>query len=141
MVGERGKVAFHVSTQVGVVRHCERHLHSDPPAAGELDALAAEVERAIAGAVPAASATGHRGGRRGRHRDVLRGASISAPEASTLEGHGCRGGARRMLGELAAIPLERRRRCPGSTPTGRRRSSRARPGADSRASGISTSTE
>ena len=31
VVGARGEVDFHVSTQVGVVRHTERHLHSDPP--------------------------------------------------------------------------------------------------------------
>ena len=27
VVGRRGEVSFHVSTQVGVVRHTERHLH------------------------------------------------------------------------------------------------------------------
>ena len=27
---------FHVSTQIGVVRHSERHLHSDPPTPQEL---------------------------------------------------------------------------------------------------------
>ena len=42
VIGERGDVAFHVSTQVGVVRHSERHLHSDPPTPDELDALAGE---------------------------------------------------------------------------------------------------
>ncbi len=40
VLGARGTVDFHVSTQIGVVRHSERHLHSDPPAAAELDALA-----------------------------------------------------------------------------------------------------
>ena len=34
VVGAGGDVDFHVSTQVGVVRHTERHLHSDPPTAG-----------------------------------------------------------------------------------------------------------
>src|SRR3712207_2088170 len=29
--GARGELGFHVSTQVGVVRHSERHLHGDPP--------------------------------------------------------------------------------------------------------------
>ena len=33
VVGARGEVRFHVSTQIGVVRHSERHLHSDPPTA------------------------------------------------------------------------------------------------------------
>jgi exopolyphosphatase/guanosine-5'-triphosphate,3'-diphosphate pyrophosphatase len=53
IVGARGDVGFHVSTQVGVVRHTERHLHSDPPTADELAALAADVRSAIESAVPA----------------------------------------------------------------------------------------
>jgi exopolyphosphatase/guanosine-5'-triphosphate,3'-diphosphate pyrophosphatase len=53
IVGARGEVDFHVSTQVGVVRHSERHLHSDPPTADELAALAADVRPAIEAAVPA----------------------------------------------------------------------------------------
>jgi exopolyphosphatase / guanosine-5'-triphosphate,3'-diphosphate pyrophosphatase len=53
IVGARGEVEFHVSTQVGVVRHSERHLHSDPPAADELAALAADARQAIEAAVPA----------------------------------------------------------------------------------------
>jgi exopolyphosphatase/guanosine-5'-triphosphate,3'-diphosphate pyrophosphatase len=44
VVGTRGHVDFHVSTQNGVVRHSERHLHHDPPTRGELDALAADVD-------------------------------------------------------------------------------------------------
>src|SRR5204863_72310 len=43
VIGEGAEVRFHVSTQIGVVRHSERHLRSDPPAAGELAALEREV--------------------------------------------------------------------------------------------------
>jgi exopolyphosphatase / guanosine-5'-triphosphate,3'-diphosphate pyrophosphatase len=53
VVGARREVEFHVSTQVGVVRHTERHLHSDPPAREELDALAADARPALEAAVPA----------------------------------------------------------------------------------------
>jgi exopolyphosphatase/guanosine-5'-triphosphate,3'-diphosphate pyrophosphatase len=53
IVGARGAVDFHVSTQVGVVRHTERHLHSDPPTAEELAALAADARPALEAAVPA----------------------------------------------------------------------------------------
>jgi exopolyphosphatase/guanosine-5'-triphosphate,3'-diphosphate pyrophosphatase len=52
IVGARGAVEFHVSTQVGVVRHTERHLHSDPPTAAELAALAADARAALEAAVP-----------------------------------------------------------------------------------------
>ena len=56
VVGRRGEVAFHVSTQVGVVRHTERHLHSDPPTAEELDALARDAGPRFEAAVPAGAA-------------------------------------------------------------------------------------
>ena len=44
--------SFHVSTQAGAVRQTERHIGGDPPAPGDLQALAAEVRGIIAGAVP-----------------------------------------------------------------------------------------
>jgi exopolyphosphatase/guanosine-5'-triphosphate,3'-diphosphate pyrophosphatase len=53
VVGARREVESHVSTQVGVVRHTERHLRSDPPAPAELDALTADARAAIEAAVPA----------------------------------------------------------------------------------------
>jgi exopolyphosphatase/guanosine-5'-triphosphate,3'-diphosphate pyrophosphatase len=43
VIGVRDQVTFHVSTQIGVVRHAERHLRSDPPSADELAALRADV--------------------------------------------------------------------------------------------------
>jgi exopolyphosphatase/guanosine-5'-triphosphate,3'-diphosphate pyrophosphatase len=53
VVGHDGEVSFHVSTQAGVVRQSERHLHDDPPAPAQLQALAAEVRAIVAAAVPA----------------------------------------------------------------------------------------
>ena len=52
VLGRGGEVAFHVSTQVGVVRHSERFVHADPPRPGELDALAADVRSTLEAAVP-----------------------------------------------------------------------------------------
>jgi exopolyphosphatase / guanosine-5'-triphosphate,3'-diphosphate pyrophosphatase len=43
---------FHVSTRMGSVRHTERHLHSDPPAAAELAALAQDVRSIVEDGVP-----------------------------------------------------------------------------------------
>ena len=43
---------FHVSTQIGVVRHTERHLHADPPTRAELDALHDDVRADLAAHVP-----------------------------------------------------------------------------------------
>jgi len=52
IVGRGRAVEFHVSTQAGVVRHSERHLHHDPPLPAELDALARDVRATFAAAVP-----------------------------------------------------------------------------------------
>jgi exopolyphosphatase / guanosine-5'-triphosphate,3'-diphosphate pyrophosphatase len=51
--GAHGELGFHVSTQIGVVRHTERHLRSDPPTAPELAALTGDVGAGFAAAVPA----------------------------------------------------------------------------------------
>jgi exopolyphosphatase / guanosine-5'-triphosphate,3'-diphosphate pyrophosphatase len=50
--GAGGELGFYVSAQIGVVRHTERHIKSDPPAAEELAALAADVDQGLAAVVP-----------------------------------------------------------------------------------------
>ncbi|MEA2150447.1 MAG: exopolyphosphatase / guanosine-5-triphosphate,3-diphosphate pyrophosphatase, partial [Solirubrobacteraceae bacterium] len=52
VTGRDGEVDFHVSTQAGVVRQTERHLHDDPPPTEGLQALAAEVREIVQHAVP-----------------------------------------------------------------------------------------
>jgi exopolyphosphatase/guanosine-5'-triphosphate,3'-diphosphate pyrophosphatase len=52
VTGRDGTVDFHVSTQAGVVRQTERHLHDDPPPADGLQELAEEVRQIIDDAVP-----------------------------------------------------------------------------------------
>jgi len=117
VIGERGEVAFHVSTQVGVVRHSERHLHSDPPARAELDALAADTGPALAAAVPAqerervtaavavaGTATQAAGVDLGRRPADVEGHRLSLP---TLHA---------MLERLAGLPLAERREVPGLDP-------------------------
>ncbi len=51
IVGTGQEIAFHASLQVGVVRHTERHVSSDPPSAPDLESLAADVRTLIEGAV------------------------------------------------------------------------------------------
>jgi exopolyphosphatase/guanosine-5'-triphosphate,3'-diphosphate pyrophosphatase len=120
VVGTGSEVEFHVSTQVGVVRHTERHLHSDPPPPAEQRALAADARAAIDAAVPP------------RVRERVRGAVAVAGTATSsasidlaldpydpeaVEGHTL---SRRRLEELrdrlAALPLERRRAVTGLDP-------------------------
>ncbi|HXE99672.1 MAG TPA: Ppx/GppA phosphatase family protein [Solirubrobacterales bacterium] len=47
VVGSGNAVGFYTSLQAGTVRHTERYLRSDPPDAGELDALAGDVRSLI----------------------------------------------------------------------------------------------
>jgi exopolyphosphatase / guanosine-5'-triphosphate,3'-diphosphate pyrophosphatase len=51
VIGQGREARFHVSTQAGVVRQTERHLHHDPPLPRELDQLSAEIRSIIDGAV------------------------------------------------------------------------------------------
>ena len=128
--GSRGRPGFHVSTQIGVVRHSERHLHSDPPTAAELAALAADVDALLAAAVPAAVRARTAGRDRGRrHGDVVRGDRPRRSIPTTPSGRGPRAPARRARGAAGAArgPPARRaaRASPGSIPTARRPSSPA----------------
>ena len=52
IVGRGHEVRFHVSTQAGVVRQTERHLHHDPPTADELHALATDARATFTAAIP-----------------------------------------------------------------------------------------
>ncbi|MCU0312887.1 MAG: Ppx/GppA family phosphatase, partial [Solirubrobacteraceae bacterium] len=50
----RGReVGFHVSTQAGVVRMTERHLHHDPPLAAEVEALRRDARETFTAGLPA----------------------------------------------------------------------------------------
>jgi exopolyphosphatase / guanosine-5'-triphosphate,3'-diphosphate pyrophosphatase len=55
VIGRGDAVDFHVSTQAGVVRQTERHLHGDPPRRGDVGALRAEFAQIIASSVPRAA--------------------------------------------------------------------------------------
>jgi exopolyphosphatase/guanosine-5'-triphosphate,3'-diphosphate pyrophosphatase len=74
VIGTGREVEFHVSTQAGVVRQTERHLHHDPPAPDELEALAADVRRVLGDGVPRA--------RRARVRDAIAVAGTATSLAS-----------------------------------------------------------
>ena len=120
IIGSGSAVGFHVSTQAGVVRQTERHLHTDPPEQAEMDALVADVHQILQDHVPAEqrSAVGHGIGVAGtatslaaiaQHLDPydperVHGYLLSAAEAE------------RILGELAAMTLEQRRQVAGLDP-------------------------
>ena len=120
VVGARGAVEFHVSTQVGVVRHTERHVHSDPPAADELAALAADARGVIEAQVPAEV--------RSRPAGAVAVAGTATSCASIdlaldpydparVEGHTLSAARIEQLRDrLAALPLEERRGVTGLDP-------------------------
>jgi exopolyphosphatase/guanosine-5'-triphosphate,3'-diphosphate pyrophosphatase len=120
VIGSGHEASFHVSTQAGVVRQTERHLHTDPPTRDELDELAAEVRQIVATAVPHAE-----------RESIVHGVAVAgtatslAAIAQRLEPydatkvHGyvlAADEARAILERLAAIPLKQRRKVPGLHP-------------------------
>jgi exopolyphosphatase/guanosine-5'-triphosphate,3'-diphosphate pyrophosphatase len=120
VVGEGSEMTFHVSTQAGVVRQTERHLHSDPPRHEELEALAEEVRGIIVAEVPA------------EVREAVVAAVAVAGTATSCAAidqelepydparvHGYRlqaGALELMLARLADLDLEQRRRVKGLHP-------------------------
>jgi len=120
VAGAGGEMDFHVSTQAGVVRHTERHLHADPPAEAEMEALARDVRAVYSEAVPEAV------------RERVRGAVAVAGTATSCaaidlglepydparaEGHVLTAGRLgEIRAELAALPLAERREVPGLHP-------------------------
>ena len=112
---------FHVSTQIGVVRHSERHLHSDPPTRAELDALGNDVRRTLEAHVPV--------GIRGQRLTAIAVAGtptqcaaidlgLERYDPARVEGHVLTGARlRELLDQLAALPLAQRREVTGVDPT------------------------
>jgi exopolyphosphatase / guanosine-5'-triphosphate,3'-diphosphate pyrophosphatase len=58
IVGSKRASSFHISVQAGVLRMSERHIHSDPPAPSELQALAEDTCAELNRALPSAQRTG-----------------------------------------------------------------------------------
>jgi exopolyphosphatase/guanosine-5'-triphosphate,3'-diphosphate pyrophosphatase len=120
IVGEGDDVLFHSSLQAGVVRHSERCLSNDPPAAAELEDLAAEVRHLISDAVAT-----------DREAHAERGIAVAGTPTSLAaieqeldpydpsRVHGYRlslESIQRMLSRLASLPLDDRLEVPGLHP-------------------------
>lgn len=110
---------FHQSLQVGVVRHSERFLGSDPPAADQLESLADAVRekiseaRARAGASPA-DAIAVAGTPTSLAAIAL---ELDPYDGAAVEGHELEIGAvQRLLSQLASVPLAERREIVGLDP-------------------------
>ena len=119
VVGARGEVDFHVSTQIGVVRHTERHLHADPPTARGAR-RAARATCARASSRPGRTApTAARSPSPARRPSARRSTSELEPyDPARVEGHvlTAEPPARAAATGLAALPLAERARDPGPAP-------------------------
>jgi exopolyphosphatase/guanosine-5'-triphosphate,3'-diphosphate pyrophosphatase len=120
VIGAGHLPGFHVSTQAGVVRQTERHIRGDPASEGELDELADDVRTILSSAVPACerSAVGHAIAVAGTATSLAAIDQRLEPyDPNRVHGYIVdRSACERMLAQLAAIPLEQRRRVPGLHP-------------------------
>jgi exopolyphosphatase / guanosine-5'-triphosphate,3'-diphosphate pyrophosphatase len=121
VIGRPGREPdFHVSSQAGVVRQTERHIASDPPSQPELDALAADVGAIFVAAVPEQRrrAVGQAIAVAGTATSLAAIAQGLDPyDASRVHGYELtRSECERMLGELAAVPVQERRKVKGLHP-------------------------
>jgi exopolyphosphatase/guanosine-5'-triphosphate,3'-diphosphate pyrophosphatase len=118
--GARGALDFHVSTQIGVVRHTERHLHTDPPTPAELADLAAAVDAGVAAAVPedVRARTGAAIAVAGTATSCAAiDLALETYETSKIEGHVLsHGRLEALLDRLAALPVAERRGVTGLHP-------------------------
>jgi exopolyphosphatase / guanosine-5'-triphosphate,3'-diphosphate pyrophosphatase len=120
VVGAGGEVDFHVSTQAGVVRQTERHIHTDPPTPDEIDSLAREVRRIVEDAVPPSTR------QQPRAAVAVAGTATSLAaidqeldpyDATKVHGYELTVEAcRHLLESLAAMPLDERRQVKGLHP-------------------------
>jgi exopolyphosphatase/guanosine-5'-triphosphate,3'-diphosphate pyrophosphatase len=118
IVGDAGEMSFHVSTQVGVVRHTERHLHSDPPIEEELAALRRDAAETFAAAVPRdVRETAEHGIAVAGTATQTAAIELGVYDRARVHGHVLEASAlETLLGRLAALPLDQRREVPGLDP-------------------------
>jgi exopolyphosphatase/guanosine-5'-triphosphate,3'-diphosphate pyrophosphatase len=120
VIGSGSEITFHVSTQAGVVRQTERHLHHDPPSEDERRALSEDVKEILETAVPQEQRTA------AQHIIAVAGTATSLGAiAQQLDPydpakvHGYvidRPECEQILERLAAMGLEERREVPGLDP-------------------------
>jgi exopolyphosphatase/guanosine-5'-triphosphate,3'-diphosphate pyrophosphatase len=120
IVGTGEEIEFHASLQIGVVRHTERHLSSDPPTAAELEALADDVRGPIESAASQLGPPGPSAGIAVAGTPTSLAAvelGLEPYDPKRVHGHTLTlPGVQRLLSRLASAPLERRREIPGLHP-------------------------
>ena len=118
IVGTGAEITFHDSLQVGVVRHTERHIASDPPTASELEALAADVRTLIESSL-GSGVTATRGIAVAGTPTSLAAVEMELEPYDPARVHGhvlALPSIQRMLSRLASAPLAERVEIPGLHP-------------------------
>ncbi len=120
VIGIGHEASFHVSTQAGVVRQTERHLHTDPPTDSEQRAMSQDVREILVAAVPS-----------DKRRAVQHGIAVAGTatqlaaiaqelepyDAARVHGFELTGDeVRRLLARLGKLPLQARREVAGLDP-------------------------
>jgi exopolyphosphatase/guanosine-5'-triphosphate,3'-diphosphate pyrophosphatase len=120
VIGAGREVTFHVSTQAGVVRQTERHLHTDPPTEAEQHQLSEDVREILAEAVPAGrrDAVGHAIAVAGTATSLAAIAQDLEPyDPERVHGYVVTADeCARILARLARLPLAQRREVAGLHP-------------------------
>ncbi len=118
IVGSGGEISFHDSLQAGVVRHTERHIGSDPPAATELEALATDIRGLIEESVGAGVEASHGIAVAGTPTSLAAVEMELEPyDPARVHGHVLAlPSIQRMLSRLASVPLAERVEIPGLHP-------------------------
>lgn len=120
IVGSGPEVGFHASIQAGVVRHSERYLASDPPAAAELESLATDVRGLLSETLASRPGVYAEAGIAVAGTPTsLAAIDLGLDPYDRRRVHGHRMSLttiQHMLSELATAPLEQRRRIPGLDP-------------------------
>jgi exopolyphosphatase / guanosine-5'-triphosphate,3'-diphosphate pyrophosphatase len=118
IVGQGSEIRFHDSLQAGVVRHSERYISSDPPAASELEELATDIrgliESSVGAGVEAAQGIAVAGTPTSLAAVEM---GLEPYDPSRVHGHTLAlPSIQRMLSQLASVPLAERVEIPGLHP-------------------------
>ncbi len=120
VIGTGQAADFHVSTQAGVVRQTERHLHDDPPREPELLELTEDVRAILRDAVPQSrrEGVGHGIGVAGTATSLAAIAQRLEPyDPERVQGYMLEAGeCDRILDRLARMSIDERRAVPGLHP-------------------------
>ena len=118
IVGRGSEISFHDSLQARVVRHSERYISSDPPAASELEELASDIRGLIESSVDAGVEAAHGIAVAGTPTSLAAvEIGLEPYDPSRVHGHTLAlPSIQRMLSQLASVPLAERVEIPGLHP-------------------------